>query len=276
MTVSSYEPCAIQFQGDVLFGAHRLHLIGTGTPKAWSSAAQALSRRIADGRYWSAWAPSSLLEVVVAEVGPDGAVVYMAGSLAEWRALAASHVGIPAIEAAARSLAAAGGRLDRASCQSRPLVVPDHDRIVGATTWPWPVRMSGPEVTTVRPIGTVSRCQLDVLATASMAAVRSVSDGYHEGQPPAVTDQDCVKLAEPAPVHSESTASCRRSTYGNKFAGWIYWPWNSTDGSVCFKDKTLKTLHTDLVGKLYKGFDPQDPEVLIGSELERWLNDKGL
>lgn len=44
---------------------------------------------------------------------------------------------------------------------------------------------------------------------------------------------------------------------------------------VCFlKDKTLKELQTDLVGKLYKSFDPQAPLETIPSELEKWLRDK--
>ena len=44
---------------------------------------------------------------------------------------------------------------------------------------------------------------------------------------------------------------------------------------VCLlKDKTLKTLHADLVGKLYKSFDPQDPANSIPIELSKWLNDK--
>ena len=47
--------------------------------------------------------------------------------------------------------------------------------------------------------------------------------------------------------------------------------------SVCLlKDQTLKTLHTDLVGKLYKMFDPQDPEATIPPELEKWLRDKDI
>lgn len=44
---------------------------------------------------------------------------------------------------------------------------------------------------------------------------------------------------------------------------------------VCLlKDKTLKTLQTDLVGKLYKEFDPQDPVISIPPEIEKWLRDK--
>lgn len=47
--------------------------------------------------------------------------------------------------------------------------------------------------------------------------------------------------------------------------------------SVCLlKDKTLKTLHTDLVSKLYKTFDPQDPMATIPNELEKWLRDKDI
>lgn len=46
---------------------------------------------------------------------------------------------------------------------------------------------------------------------------------------------------------------------------------------VCFlKDKTLKTLQTDLVGKLYRVFDPQKPEKTIPDALLSWLSDKGL
>ena len=46
---------------------------------------------------------------------------------------------------------------------------------------------------------------------------------------------------------------------------------------VCLlKDKTLTTLQTDLLGKLYRQFDPQDPERTIPNELSRWLSDKGI
>ena len=47
--------------------------------------------------------------------------------------------------------------------------------------------------------------------------------------------------------------------------------------SVCLlKDKTLKTLHTDLVGKLYRPFDPQAPATTIPPQLSKWLADKGI
>lgn len=46
---------------------------------------------------------------------------------------------------------------------------------------------------------------------------------------------------------------------------------------ICLlKDKTLKTLHTDLIGKIYKEFDPQMPETTIPAQLVGWLKDKGL
>ena len=46
---------------------------------------------------------------------------------------------------------------------------------------------------------------------------------------------------------------------------------------VCLlKDKTLKTLHADLVGKLYKTFDLQDITNTLIRELSNWLEDKGL
>jgi hypothetical protein len=46
---------------------------------------------------------------------------------------------------------------------------------------------------------------------------------------------------------------------------------------VCFlKDRTLKTLQVDLIGKLYRIFDPFDPMGTIPSELSPWLRDKNL
>jgi len=42
------------------------------------------------------------------------------------------------------------------------------------------------------------------------------------------------------------------------------------------KDQTLKSLQTDLVGKLYRNFDPQHPGKTIPIQLEGWLRDKGL
>ncbi len=46
---------------------------------------------------------------------------------------------------------------------------------------------------------------------------------------------------------------------------------------ICLlKDKTLKTLQTDLVGKLYRTFDPQSPKDSIPKKLEEWLRDKEL
>jgi hypothetical protein len=46
---------------------------------------------------------------------------------------------------------------------------------------------------------------------------------------------------------------------------------------VCLlKDKTLKTLHADLVGRLYRTFDPLDPAGTIPRELGIWLSDKGI
>jgi len=46
---------------------------------------------------------------------------------------------------------------------------------------------------------------------------------------------------------------------------------------VCLlKDRTLKTLPTDLVGKLYKVFDTQEPDKTIIGEVSQWLSDKGI
>jgi len=45
---------------------------------------------------------------------------------------------------------------------------------------------------------------------------------------------------------------------------------------VCFlKDRTLRALNTDLAGRLYRPFDPQEITTSIPRELTRWLFDKG-
>lgn len=47
--------------------------------------------------------------------------------------------------------------------------------------------------------------------------------------------------------------------------------------NVCLlKDQTLKNLPTDLTGKLYKEFDPQDVEKTLPDQLEKWMKDKGI
>jgi hypothetical protein len=49
------------------------------------------------------------------------------------------------------------------------------------------------------------------------------------------------------------------------------------DKSVCFlKDRTLRTLPTDLVGHLYKEFDPLECENTMPSALWKWMEDKGI
>jgi len=46
---------------------------------------------------------------------------------------------------------------------------------------------------------------------------------------------------------------------------------------VCLlKDATLSSLHTDLAGKLYRTFDPQEPSKTVASQSEEWLRDKKL
>ncbi len=46
---------------------------------------------------------------------------------------------------------------------------------------------------------------------------------------------------------------------------------------VCLlKDKTLPALHTDLIGKLYRVFDPFAPELSITSAMRSWLRGKKL
>ena len=52
---------------------------------------------------------------------------------------------------------------------------------------------------------------------------------------------------------------------------------NGLNKPVCLlKDQTLPTLHTDLVGRLYRTFDPQEPEKAIETELPKWIVDRGL
>jgi hypothetical protein len=46
---------------------------------------------------------------------------------------------------------------------------------------------------------------------------------------------------------------------------------------VCLlKDRTLTSLHADLVGKLYREFNTQDPQGTIRPQLAKWLTDKDL
>jgi hypothetical protein len=45
---------------------------------------------------------------------------------------------------------------------------------------------------------------------------------------------------------------------------------------LLLKDQTLPQLQADLAGKLYKGFDPHDPEATIPPQFEKWLEDYGI
>jgi len=45
---------------------------------------------------------------------------------------------------------------------------------------------------------------------------------------------------------------------------------------LLLKDKTLKSLSTDLTGKLYKQFDTTDVLKTMPDQIEKWLSDKGL
>jgi len=42
------------------------------------------------------------------------------------------------------------------------------------------------------------------------------------------------------------------------------------------KDKTLRFLHTDLVGRLYEIFDAQSPNETVPAVLEKWLRNKSI
>lgn len=44
---------------------------------------------------------------------------------------------------------------------------------------------------------------------------------------------------------------------------------------LLLKDKTLKSLSTDLIGKLYKEFDTTDVENTLPEQIKKWLSDKG-
>ena len=45
---------------------------------------------------------------------------------------------------------------------------------------------------------------------------------------------------------------------------------------LLLKDRTLPQLHTDLAGRLYKTFDPHDPEGTIPAQLSKWFEDHGI
>jgi hypothetical protein len=45
---------------------------------------------------------------------------------------------------------------------------------------------------------------------------------------------------------------------------------------LLLKDKTVEVLQADLAGKLYKPFDPHDPQNTIPEHLEKWLKDYGI
>jgi hypothetical protein len=45
---------------------------------------------------------------------------------------------------------------------------------------------------------------------------------------------------------------------------------------LLLKDKTLKSLSTDLAGRLYKEFDTTDVQNTLPKQIEKWLSDKGL
>lgn len=45
---------------------------------------------------------------------------------------------------------------------------------------------------------------------------------------------------------------------------------------LLLKDRTLTALHTDLVGKMYREFDPQEPGKTIPAQIDSWLSDKGI
>lgn len=189
----------VEYLGEPEEGRHRLTIIGEATKDAWAAAGVALTERTRDHRLWSAWRASAFLEVVAFEVKSDRLVAYLAGSIAEWRALASVPMCSPAIAAAVRALESRGGRVDRVTCETRELQEATHDQIIGSAKWPWPVHGGAVTVRTVRPIGKISPVQMDFLATALRAGVHSVADRYDEGRSVAVVEGDRVRLADWVP-----------------------------------------------------------------------------
>jgi hypothetical protein len=45
---------------------------------------------------------------------------------------------------------------------------------------------------------------------------------------------------------------------------------------LLLKDNTVRSLQSDLAGKLYKTFDPHDPEGTLPEQMTGWLSDNGL
>jgi hypothetical protein len=45
---------------------------------------------------------------------------------------------------------------------------------------------------------------------------------------------------------------------------------------LLLKDRTVRTLQADLTGKLYKSFDPHNPQRTIPKQLTKWLEDNGI
>jgi len=45
---------------------------------------------------------------------------------------------------------------------------------------------------------------------------------------------------------------------------------------LLLKDQSLRSIHTDLVGRLYTAFDTQDPASSIGKAIGKWLRDRNI
>jgi hypothetical protein len=192
----------IEWTTDVVEGAHRLRLTGHGTRSAWSAAIACLSQRLADQRYWSAWDVAHRLDFIAADVDDDGATVYLAGSTSMWRGASTIGLGVPPVDVAVRSLAAAGGRLDRVTWESKPLETAGYERVTGGAKYPWPIHFAESEVRTVRPVGAITGAQLDALAVAMAPAVRMAATApLSLGEPATVLVNDGVRLAQTVPAN---------------------------------------------------------------------------
>jgi hypothetical protein len=108
-----------------------------------------------------------------------------------------------------------------------------------------------------------------VLQSRQLTAVRSDDKQYHEdlywnvltymhGCGFGIAVFDRIEEEEPSPNVSFETGYMK-----------------ALRKNLCIlKDKNLKNLHTDLLGKLYEPFDPQAPEDTIRERLLKWLSDK--
>ncbi len=108
-----------------------------------------------------------------------------------------------------------------------------------------------------------------------------------------VLDKNGIKgfLAKDIEYHADLYPNIRTYMYGCKFGIAVFERIEGDDfnpnvafelgymvalgKNVCLlKDKTLNSLHADIIAKLYKNFDTHDIEKTVSQELTKWLKDK--